>query len=722
MIKTEIFSFIKENNFKKVEELLINENNENNKNSYDIHDENYNFLIHYLVIFNQIKLIKFLLERNIRLDVLDIDGRTILYYPIKFNYFDLFDILLEYNKKVIGISIIDIKDKLGNTALHYATILNNLIFVKKLISNNADPLIKNNDYDNILQIALKYNRNDIINYIVNENYNINFLTITGENFLQLSITYQNIAIINLLIENTNINLNNQEKEYGTTALQQLIVQNNISLCKKIINKSVNINQQDYYGNSPLIYISSENNNELFDLFLSLNNLNYNLTNIDGKTSLHIILSTKPKILKKYIEKIMINTDLNIQNNLGKTCLHLLIENNIFLDYYDILINKELNIFINDINGITVYDLIQKNENKNKLFELIINSYYNFLLIKKNILKVDWEIWCGNNITEKIKTLNKCKNNIEICKEKIKDIIFIEKRSIPVINDINLIIDNGVFVDTCFYTGSTIDILFGLIFLYETYSISGLNLLINYPLTKNELLLSYYKSIGLDLNYKLDFINFEILWSFQKIFFPIDFENNMLKLIKKNKYIVIPIGIETSKGSHANILFFDVKNKILERFEPNGANEPKDFNFNSILLDKLILNKFLKIDDKIKYIVPSLYLPVIGFQIIENLNENKCKRIGDPNGFCGIWCIWWIYQRIKHINIEPIKLVNELIKEFKLKNINFKNYIRNFSKNITDIRDTYLKKYNLDINDWIVGNYDDNILDDLDRNICKRYSI
>ena len=283
------------------------------------------------------------------------------------------------------------------------------------------------------------------------------------------------------------------------------------------------------------------------------------------------------------------------------------------------------------------------------------------------------------MSEKIKKINKLKNNEEICKEKIKEVIIKEKKSIPNINTYNLVIDNGIFVNTCYYTGNTIDILFGILFLHNKYSNINLNLVLEYPLTKNDNLLLYYKSIGLDFEFKLDFINFEILWSFQKLFFPINFEENMNKLIKKSNYIIIPI-------------------------------------------DKLIASKFAKIDSNITYNIPSNYLPIIGFQIIENINENKCKRIGDPNGFCGIWCIWWCYQKLKHPHIDSLKLANDLIKELKLKNINFKNYIRNFSKNVTDLRDTYLKKYKLDINDWIVGNYDNDVLEKIDTEICKQYSI
>jgi len=171
-----------------------------------------------------------------------------------------------------------------------------------------------------------------------------------------------------------------------------------------------------------------------------------------------------------------------------------------------------------------------------------------------------------------------------------------------------------------------------------------------------------------------------------------------------------------------MLIIDIEEKRIERFEPNGMNPPTGFYYNPELLNKSLLNKFNEILPEYKYIAPDKYLPNIGFQMYEVIEENKCKKIGDPNGFCGIWCIWWIYQRLKYPNIEPSILANELIKEMRYKNINFKNHIRNFTKNITDIRDEYLKKYNLDINDWIVGNYDNSILVKLDKDICIKHSL
>ena len=137
-----------------------------------------------------------------------------------------------------------------------------------------------------------------------------------------------------------------------------------------------------------------------------------------------------------------------------------------------------------------------------------------------------------------------------------------------------------------------------------------------------------------------------------------------------------------------------------------------------MLDSLLTHKFNSFDKDILYISPHQYLPNIGFQLLETLENTKCKRIGDPNGFCAIWCIWWCYQKLSNLKISSDKLANILIKTIKFKNKSFKNLIRNFSQNIVDLRDSYLKKYNLDINDWLTNNYSEKIINKLEQDIIN----
>jgi ankyrin repeat protein len=702
----QIFNLIKSRNFNKIKEIIKNDKDIN----LDIYDDQNNYLIHYILLHDQIDILKIIIKRNIRLDVLDVDGRTILYVPIKFNLINSLKILLDNNNNLIGISVLDIKDNMGFTALHYCIVLNNFDCLKELLNANADPLIRDKLGNNVLHLALQYNRSEIIYYLI-DRISLNFLSNNNETILQLALSYQNIELINILL-NKKINLNNQENEYGLGVIHQSIINNIPSITDKIIKNGADINLQDYYGNTGLMYAINENLLKQVKIFLNYSQLNYNLINFNGETATHLIFNNYnnfkdyPDIIEKFIQ----NTDLNIQDNNGITCLHLIIQNNLLYQYKDILENKELNIFIKNNNNISSFDFIKNNPNE---IQIIVNSFYNYLQKNKDKLIIDWEIWCSTKENMELNKLDDSK-----CKSNIKDIIIKENRSIPKLKDYNLILDNGIFVNTCFYTGSPIDILFGVLFLYDSFKDKGLNLIIDYPLTSNKELENYYRSLGINYNYKLDFCNFEINWIYQKLIIPTYFDYEIRNKIKTSEYIIIPLGIETSIGAHANILFYNVKKSIVERFEPNGANPPKGFNYNPKLLDQLLDSKFKKIDEKIKFLRPVDYLPVISFQILENINDMKCQRIGDPNGFCGVWCIWWIYHKMKNLNISSKELVEKIITEIKFKNLNFKTVIRNFSKNISDLRDNFLKKYKIDINDFIVENYDSNILNNLEKDIIK----
>lgn len=715
----EIFNLIKKQNFEEIYNLIKNKKITN----FDIKDDNYNYFIQYIINYNQLEIIKLILkmkeanEINFRIDIIDSDGRSILYNCIKFDYKELTNLLIDYNKTNIGISIINIKDRLGLNALHYSVIFNNFETFKLLLKNNADPYLISNDGSNVFILCLMYKRNNFLIYLIDNKYNINFTTSNGDNLLQISINYQNVEIINKLLE-TNINLNNINSDLGINVLHQSIIFNNLELFKKLLPRNLDINSSDFYGNTALHYILIEKRINFLDSFFKNQEIKFNLSNINGEIPLHILLDSDSldDINQTIINKIILESDLNIQNNQGITCLMIIIKKNLLDKFKELLILKPLNFFIedNNLNQIKLSD---------DILNILVDSYYNQIKIKKEELLEDWEKYCSEDLFEKLKNIlvdkSGAKNSEAICKSKIKDVILKDKRSLPHIQNINLHFDNGIFLNNCFYTGSPLDILFGLYLLNHDFKSKGLSLILDYPLTINSSLENYYKKIGLDYPYKMDFSNIEIIWSYQKLFFPSYFDDELLKIKKIARYICIPIGIETSIGSHANILFWDINNKTIERFEPNGSNYPIGMNYNPVLLDNLIQNKFKQFDENITYYPPYKFLPSIGLQILENLETPKCKKIGDPNGFCGVWCVWWVYQRMLNIDNPKLSIENiadEIIKWIKFDNQSFKSIIRNFSKKITQNRDIYLKKINIDINDWIVGNYTSDKLDKLEKDI------
>ena len=720
----EIFTLLKSHDFDQIYKLIKAEKITN----LDFRDSNYNYFIQYIINYNQYNILKLILQMtktdviNIRLDILDSDGRSILYNCIKYNYIEMINELIEYNKETIGISIIDIKDRLGLTALHYSVIFNNDNAFKILIENEADPYILSKDGTNVFITCLIYKRNNMLEFLIDKKYNINFTSGSGETILQIAINYQNIQIINKLL-NSNINLNNTTNDYGLSVLHQSIILDNLDLFKKLLEKQVDLNLPDFYGNTPLHYILSEKHIEYLPFIFAKSNIKLNVTNINGETPLHLLLDLEDdidNIDNSILNKIILESDLNVQDNHGTTGLMKIIAHNLQGKFRDLLVIKPLNFFIEDNES----HQIQMTQ---ELEDILVESFYNQIKINKDELLLDWEKWCSAGLFDKLKSIIEPKSGItgvnaeDLCKSKIRYIIKNERRTLPKLSNIELNFDNGIFTNFCYYTGSPIDILFGLLLLHQDFASKGLKVILDYPLTVNELLEKYYQKIGLDYPYKLDFSNIEIIWSYQKLFFPSYFDDEIKKALTDAKYIAIPIGIETSVASHANILFWDVANKTIERFEPNGSNYPIGLNYNPELLDRLLENKIKQFDPAIKYLPPFKFLPTISFQILENLETVKCKKIGDPNGFCGVWCVWWVYQRMLNISNEKLNVknvANEIIKFIKLDNQSFKAIIRNFSKKITQLRDGYLKKYSIDINDWVVSNYTPDILNKLEKDIFK----
>lgn len=154
---------------------------------------------------------------------------------------------------------------------------------------------------------------------------------------------------------------------------------------------------------------------------------------------------------------------------------------------------------------------------------------------------------------------------------------------------------------------------------------------------------------------------------------------------------------------------------VERFEPYGANLPNSINYSPLLLDNELQKIFFSYNIKVKYLVPKDYLPDIYLQYFE-INEYDDEYLGDPDGYCSAWCIFWIELRLKYIYISRYKLIITLKKEILNNNYKYKKIIRNYIKNITDLRDNILKKSNTDINKWNNDNISDKQLNLLIENI------
>jgi ankyrin repeat protein len=736
-LTTKIFQLIKMQDWKNLFTLI-----KTNDMDYNIKDNSNTWLIEYLVMFNQLNIIELLLTKNIRIDIKDEQNRSILYSVIKFSYIPILRLLLKKDKEIIGKSILEIRDNEENIPLFYAIKFFNKEIIEIIFNYQNNFYSKNSDGENALHLAVKTLDLDIFKLILTKITDINIKKNNGETCLHLAIKHRCYDIIKYIIaeyidnSKKNINLNLTESKYNFSPLHYIFLSLDFQLVmifEKCLNR-FNPNIQDKSGNIFLHYFinniiqnsdsyKKDNLYFLVDLTKKLN-INYNLYNIDGNTPCHILLLNLDIFKKDYniiINNLIEDTDLNVQNQNGESCLFLLIKNHFWKEVSNILIKKKLDIFIIDINRNTMFDYLDSDDLEE--FTILVTNSYLYLLTDTEYGSKWLDYWdnrCKKNIN--LKELNETEkeliqninidSNKSLCfaliNDKIKNYIKSFKKdkkmynihSFPIHTKYPKLIDNYPDVVLPTFTGSTIDVLSGLMFLNNKYKTQ---------LATSLKLIDSEKSLINCASGVCEISGFEILWKNFQLLFPSSKSNDLMrelthiKINKKIRFFSTPIGIELNTKDyvygHANILLFDFVTMQVERFEPHGAEPPYGLDYNARLLDNLLENKIDSFKLGFKYISPFDYLPKIGFQIKE-IYELKSDYIGDPNGFCAVWCIWWTDMRIGNSDIERNKLVDLLFKEIINEEYSYKKLIRNYSYFITDLRDKLLTKANININNWI----------------------
>ena len=693
----------------------------------NIRDEGNNYLINYSIIINDVDLTAQLISMGAKLDITDNDGRSILYLPIKFNYAEMLNIMVYFNNINIGIPLFDIRDKNGNIPLHYAIIHNNLYITKKIIELGSDLNIQDKKGYNALHLAIIHRSYDIVDIILNNNIKINAKTLEGETALHMACNIQDVAIIEKLI-NKGIDINIQDYNNEFTAMHHIAILGNLHLIKLLLDKNADQNMQDYYGNTPMHYLLADQHFECITYMLTNKtsyNLNLNLYNVHGEYPIHTllkyILSNEANIslLDNIIKEIIKGSSLNFKDNDGNTALHYLCKSGLWKQYVSVLSTKKLGIFIKNNDDKRPIDYIKEGNNKLlvEFIDMVTNSYNYILKTGKHIWINKWENVCKEDISGETNSISKDihnvlssetfidkKSTVDICKKIIREKLVksidddVPIASYPVkTSDAIVEIKLGDNLEFCTFTGIAFDIIMGLIYLLNKHSNVCSTLDSSFYYNKD--LCDYYKSLGFNTETRCRFVNFEIVWINKKVFFSDTFKQSFKNCLNKKKFVIIPLGIELEVGSHANYLIYDPKNNEIERFEPNGADSPHKFDYDSIMLD----NTLTKIFEGIKYISPKDYIPKIGFQYFDSLEMNQSK-VGDPEGFCALWSIWYTDMRLQYYDVPRKTLIKKILGLIKEQNFSFRNIIRNYSINITKIRDTLLHKHNITINDFINDTY------------------
>jgi ankyrin repeat protein len=716
MSEKKLFELLKSHQYDKLIDIIKSDPN------IDLNevDETGTYLIQYAILFRQRVLVALLISKNCKLDIIDSDGRSIFYIPIKFGYDDIVSLLINFSNVVVGIPLLELQDKYMNIPLHYAIIYSKHDIIQEILNTKTNLNFKDIDGNTSLHLIIKYKipkSLSLIQSMINNKIGQNLINKLGQNALHIAIETNNIEVCELLIANK-INIDAQTLDNHLTPLIIATIGSNIKIIKLLINSNVDINKQDIYGNTCLNYAIINKSQQIIELFVDdINKMNVNLIDINGNITVNLFFINNYDYndLSRYnFSKILSRSKLNIQNNTGKTTWHYLAESNIWDSYSDILSQSKNKIFIQDNNSNTPFSIVNTNFKSqfDKFIDLISNSFYN--RISKDIkYKYNLNIQCLKDSIQYTKS-NTIDPNKDLCIQTIKDLIINQHISFPEVKKSYCVVDLEVSnIKFSSYIGITLDIIMGLIYISNKFDLVQTTLSSNF--IHNSKLEEYYFNNGINRGNFDEFLNFELIWSYQKIFYPTIIKELIQKFLKDStkRFLIIPVGIELSNGSHANILFYDKLSNQMERFEPYGNDFPPGFYYNPNSLDhhikSLFSNYFVNSNDSndsknFKYFGPSDYQTKIGLQLLDTMEYSKEKNIGDPGGFCAAWSLFYAEMRIVNIGIDRKDLIPKLINHIRLKHMTFRTVIRGFTKNITDIRDSYLSDAKIDINKWINENY------------------
>ena len=611
--------------------------------------------------------------------------------------------MIDY-KKIINIK--NMKD-LKKYSLNKPIFQNNYLFHYLILLNNINGLkltkfpiqIENIDGLNGFHLAAKENHLDILYYLIdtypdyinNKDRNNNTFTYYLEftNFYDLIIKYPKLdweyliseLTINLVISNLKYkDLKDflsiyklpieQKKQYlfSILANNELKIENKIKILDTFSDDEINI--KDINGFGLLYYAIQYDDEKLFDYLLTRNiDIYYN--DYDNILNNAIFYDIKNNI-KKYTPKI-INRLIKINDNFMNESNHL--QNNIAHNILYLRINTN-----NDKPDYSI-DLDILKYGNSDCWNQLDNMKKSPLEL---LTKLNYDIY------------SKLINNISISADIIKKIEEqeIDKRWIKLYKlQSEYKYNNDIIIDKYPYShNSSWDCMLVFESLYNFYIIDNYD--IEFPINESFLL----KNISYDYTFPFDkIVQNQAIFPWKIYYFSEDeyyihqYVNNIINSYKK-RFLFITITIvkynNNNYSYHLNILIFDNKNKIVERFEPHGSINDND-TMDDILEEELTWNTGFK------YIRPKEYMQHLSFQAISDEGNEKNVKYGDPGGYCGAWCYWYLETKLKNPDIDSKTLVHKLVNKLNHQDIKFSEYIRNYANKLTIEKNKYLEIIGID---------------------------
>ena len=209
-------------------------------------------------------------------------------------------------------------DAYGNTSAHYSAQYGTQEIMKELITHCADIKKRNNNGEDVPTVAIKYQKNNISQLLMNSiGNNINEQDKHGRTYaMNAALSGNNTILKTLLQQNADITLSDKNKK---NILHLIGNTNNYEAAQLVLQKNKQLlTNTDADGNQPLCDAISAGNIPMVELYLAHGALLF-ARNHKGETPIFFAIKNNRahvlEALKKY------NLDITITNNSGEGLVH-----------------------------------------------------------------------------------------------------------------------------------------------------------------------------------------------------------------------------------------------------------------------------------------------------------------------------------------------------------------------------------------------------------------
>lgn len=670
---------------------------------YDDFVDQVNLPIHHLAYHKKNNLIKEIPSKIINDLVLqeNTEGDTIAHIAGKTGNKALFKYALEKNPEIIYVP-----NQVGNTPLFY--VVEDKPFIKEIIkSNDLTEHFINNDFSLIDYYLLSKDSEMVeaaIQHTNHTNHSLFTLLSLDESEYPEKERHHMYHMIAGSLPNNQV-IMHHPRSY-TSPLIMATYLNDLVIVEDLLIKGADPN----YGGIdnieyPLFIAISNNNSKMIKLLLKYG-ADPNTINKYMQTAVHYIYEEGRTVSKGTKELLLSKIDdFNTVDNKLNSILLLLTKNYEWQLFKGILSQRCLSIYLSNKDGKKPIDYVKESD-MNEFIKIVKNGYLNELSrLPKEKLSDKFDRKMQKRVHQHLFSNDDDNLLIErIQRDKISCPRIETKYHINILNAPSVNITNFSA-----YSYSYLSYLYYLLEKYPQikipYKVPGQFDHMSLDDVYNSLTMTYreghyadkgIRSILRDyINQSPYLINHVIIWnSPQKYFISPYIFQGIAEAQRRNpnaKYILIKLTLIPNKSlNHANMLIYDIDNKIVERFDPYGAVPYVNIKG----LDYSMNELFKEFMPHVKYLPPSQVMNAMSYQVYSDEISDKNYNDHDPMGFCVAWCIWYVEMRVNNPDIHPDILISHTIPKINMMTNNFKDFIRNYSAHLDKMKNQILAKNGL----------------------------